>query len=193
MNSFHANVFQPVSSNQYSHRPRDKIHPHHFLRIITQRTSEFTREARGSNERCLPERSSSSREKMWRETEISQFNDTEVLSTSINEQLISIIHIWFCGIECVRRRLRHIRVAQGKYPHCKLLSFYSNPQRPSRVPRKVFLVPFVRDVAYMTAQISSFLIYHLPNLKRPLDTVIFVKLTNNKRSMMGTVRTQIII
>lgn len=33
------------------------------------------------------------------ETEISQFNDTEVLSTTINEQLISIIHIWFCGIE----------------------------------------------------------------------------------------------
>lgn len=79
LNSFHANVFQPVSSNQYSHRPRDKIHPHHFLRIITQRTSEFTREARGSNERCLPERRASSREKTWTETEISQFNDTKVL------------------------------------------------------------------------------------------------------------------
>lgn len=42
LNSFHANVFQPVSSNQYSHRPHDKIHLHHCLRIITQKTSEFT-------------------------------------------------------------------------------------------------------------------------------------------------------
>ena len=147
---------------------------------------------------------------MWRETEISQFNDTKV-ATNFN---YTYLVLWYRDLlrlqsnmqlkeylrkkhhsaqECVRRRLRHARVGQGKYPHCKLLSFYSNPQRPSRVPRKVFLVPFIRDVAYMTAQISSFLIYHLPNLKRPLDIVIFVKLTNNKRSMMGKVRTQIII
>lgn len=139
-----SNVFQPVSSNQYGHRPRDKNHLRHCLRIITQRTSEFTWGARGSNERCLPERRASSREKIWRETELSQFNDTKVLSTSINEQLTSMIHIWFLWYrdllrhqsnmqlkewlrkkhhsaqECVRRRLRHTQVRQGKHPHCKL-------------------------------------------------------------------------